>query len=520
MKKGTIVTGIITERRFPDKGVLLLEEGPCIVKNTLPGQEVEARIIKTRKGKMEARLLRVLRPAPTETVSPCPVYGDCGGCSSLTLPYGEECRIKEQQVRALLAGALESIDECSNECSDKCSDKCGDMSGDTCSDMSDDSDPRSAYASLDWFEGLLPSPVVSGYRNKMEFSFGNSELGGPLTLGMHRRGSFYDIVDAGGCVITDGDFRTIVRAAVDFFRGTGLPFYHRMKKEGYLRHLLVRKAAHTGEILVDLVTTSRVIPPSQEQTKGADMSRAETVFADTVLSEILHDYTDLLASLPLEGRLVGILHTVNDSPADVVRDDGTEILWGTGSITEDLLGLKFEITPFSFFQTNSLGAELLYSTVRDYLTDAEARHGTVYDLYSGTGTIAQLMAPVSRSVIGVEIVEEAVQAAVRNAAANGINNCSFVCGDVLKVLDDLTERPDLIILDPPRDGIHPKALPKILSYGVPQILYISCKPTSLARDLPAFVAAGYRPVRGTCVDMFPRTANVETVCLLSNTDAQ
>ncbi len=505
MKKGTIVTGTITERRFPDKGILLLEEGPCVVKNTLPGQEVEARITKTRKGKMEARLLSVLKPSPVEIPAPCPVYGDCGGCSSLSLPYEEECRIKEQQVRTLLTGAMETFRD--QKAAARRTTEEGtqaELGGQADSavqaDCAGQAEDMESLCSLSWFEGLIPSPVALCYRNKMEFSFGNSEKDGPLTLGMHRRGSFYDIVDAGTCMIVDEDFRGIVQATVNYFRASGLPFFHRMKKEGYLRHLLVRKAVHTGEILVDLVTAS---PDTAGVPREAD------------IPAILDGYAKVLTDLPTKGRIVGILHTTNDSPADVVRDDGTEILRGTDSITETLLGLHFEITPFSFFQTNSLGAEVLYATVRDYLSGAGARHGTVYDLYSGTGTIAQLMAPVSEQVIGVEIVEEAVEAAVRNARANGIDNCSFVCGDVLRVLDELEERPDLIILDPPRDGIHPKALPKILSYGVEQILYISCKPTSLARDLPVMMAAGYRPVRGTCVDMFPATANVETVVQLS-----
>ena len=199
-----------------------------------------------------------------------------------------------------------------------------------------------------------------------------------------------------------------------------------------------------------------------------------------------------------------------------------ESLFVTGHIyiifdhfTEELLGLRFKVTPFSFFQTNSYGAEVLYETARKFLTEKNDRCGIVYDLYCGTGTIAQLMAPFADKVIGVEIVEEAVEAARENAKRNGLSNCEFIAGDVLKVLDGIDEKPDTIILDPPRDGIHPKALPRIIAYGVENILYISCKPTSLARDLPAFIAAGYRPVRGMCVNQFPWTSSVETVVLLS-----
>ena len=464
MKKGDIIQGQITEVRFPNKGILETESGPCAVKNALTGQKVEVRISKKRAGRMEGTLLSVLERAPEEVDPPCPHFGTCGGCTWLMLPYEKELALKEGQVRTLLRQSLNEAFHLSG-------------SGEE--------------ADLSWFEGILPSPRAFGYRNKMEFSFGDEYKDGPLALGMHRRGSFYDIVNADGCRIVDEDYRRVLRATREYFDKAGISFYHRMQKKGYLRHLLVRKASLTGQILIDLVTTSQ---------------------EDHDLTE----WKDMLLGLPLEGTLAGILHTRNDSPADVIRDDGTEVLYGQASFQETLLGLTFTITPFSFFQTNSWSAEVLYDTARRYILDRGLeKDATVFDLYSGTGTIAQLMAPAAGKVIGVEIVEEAVEAARINAAANGLTNCSFIAGDVLKVLDQVEEKPDFIILDPPRDGIHPKALPKILSYGVENILYISCKPTSLARDLPSFIGAGYRPVRGVCVDQFPWTANVETIVLLS-----
>ena len=455
MKKGDLIEGIVREVKFPNKGIVETEDGICIVKNAITGQRVEARVNKKRKGRAEGALVRVLQRSPLEREVPCPAFGTCGGCTYLCLPYEEQCVIKERQVRELLQEALPE-----GEC-------------------------------LDWFEGVLESPVRYGYRNKMEFSFGDEYKDGPLALGMHRRGSFYDIVNADNCVIVDEDYRKILTAVRTYWEEKGASFFHRLRRAGYLRHLLVRKAAGTGEILIDLVTTS------QEKYD-------------------LQEFADLLRNLPLSGSIVGILHTVNDSVADVIRDDGTEVLWGRDYFAETLLGLEFKVTPFSFFQTNSRGAEVLYETARTFLTDAGMKKGVVYDLYCGTGTISQLMAPVSRKVIGVEIVEEAVEAARENALRNQIDNCEFIAGDVLKVLDGIEEKPDLIILDPPRDGVHPKALPKILAYGVDQILYISCKPTSLARDLPAFWEAGYRPVRGVCVDQFPWTSQIETIVLFSN----
>ena len=189
------------------------------------------------------------------------------------------------------------------------------------------------------------------------------------------------------------------------------------------------------------------------------------------------------------------------------------MLYGQDFIEETILGLRFKITPFSFFQTNSAGAEVLYSVARDYIGNTKDQ--IVYDLYSGTGTIAQMMASVAKEVVGVEIVAEAVEAAKLNAKLNGLDNCTFLAGDVLKVLDDIEVRPDMIVLDPPRDGIHPKALKKIISYSVQQMVYISCKPTSLARDLQELIASGYKVRRMSFVDMFVGTVHCESIVLLS-----
>ena len=348
------------------------------------------------------------------------------------------------------------------------------------------------------FIGIKSSPLKAAYRNKMEFSFGDEYKDGPLALGMHKRGSFYDLVTVSDCQIVDEDFRTILKTTLDYFSKHNITFFHRLTHKGYLRHLLVRKATKTGEILVDLVTTTQV--------EGFDEE------------ELLLGWRYALLCQHYSGTFKGILHTENDSVADVVKNEGTEVLYGDSYFYEELLGLKFKITPFSFFQTNSLGAEVLYETAREFILgdDQESLNGkTVYDLYSGTGTIAQMMAPVCKEVVGVEIVAEAVEAAKENAKLNGLGNCKFLAGDVLKVLDEIEEKPDYIILDPPRDGIHPKAIGKIIDYGVDNMVYISCKPSSLARDLEIFTARGYKVDKICCVDMFPNTVHVETVCLLT-----
>ncbi len=449
MKKGQIIEGKIVRVEFPNKGIMEIEEGKVTIKNTLPGQNVRCQIIKARKGRFEGRLLEVLEKSSLETViAPCEKYGVCGGCSLQSLSYEDQLKLKENWVKGI-------VDE-------------------VCKD----------YV----FEGIKGSPNALYYRNKMEFSFGDEVKDGPLALGLHKKGSFHDIVTADTCQIVHEDYNKILSCVLDYFKDLGLPFYHKMKHTGYLRHLLVRRATKTGEIIISLVTTSQEKPD-------------------------LTSLKDALLSLDLEGTIVGISNCINDGLADVVKADDMHLLYGKDYIYEELLGLKFKISTFSFFQTNSLGAEVLYSTARDYI--GETKDKLIFDLYSGTGTIAQVLAPVAKKVIGVEIVEEAVEAAKENAKLNGLTNCEFIAGDVLKMLDTIEERPDLIVLDPPRDGIHPKALSKIIDYGVDHMVYISCKPTSLARDLIVLQERGYKVEKVCAVDMFPMTNHVETVCLLS-----
>ncbi len=456
MKKGQVYEGIVIRVDFPNKGIVELEGEKVVVKNSIPGQRISFCINKIRSGKSEGRLIEVIENSPLENrEKSCRGYGECGGCSYQTLSYESQLDMKKHQVKRL-------IDQ-------------------VCKDYH--------------YEEILGSPVEWGYRNKMEFSFGDEYKNGPLALGLHKKGSFHDIINADDCVIVDKDFNMVLSCVLDYCSAIGASFFHKLSHKGYLRHLLVRKAVKTGEILVNIITTS--------QEEGIE----EDIFSTMVVK---------LLELPLTGKIVGILHTYNDSQADIVKSDRTVLLYGRDYIFEELLDLKFKISTFSFFQTNSLGAEVLYSKVREYV--GETKHRTIFDLYSGTGTIAQLLAPVAKKVTGVEIVEEAVEAAKENAALNGLTNCEFIAGDVLKVIDSLNDKPDIIVLDPPRDGIHPKALDKIINFGVERIVYISCKPTSLARDLDVLQAKGYKIDRVCAVDMFPETVHVETVVLMSRKD--
>lgn len=465
MKKGFCGEGIVKEIAFPNKGMVETAEGErVVVKNTIPGQKVSFAVNKARKGKCEARLIEIVERSPMECESAC-IHHECGGCIYQSLPYEKQLEIKSGQVQKLMEDAI----------------------GEACE-----------YE----FLGIKESPRQFAYRNKMEFSFGDEYKDGPLALGMHKKGSFYDLVTVNDCKIVDNDFKKILSVTLKFFQDRNIPYFHRLRHVGYLRHLLVRKAVKTGEILVDLVTTTSATEG------GLDVATEE---------DMLREWVYTLVSQCYEGVIKGILHTSNDSVADVVKNEGTETLYGEDFFYEELLGLRFQISPFSFFQTNSLGAEVLYSTAREFILNGDENSlggKVVYDLYSGTGTIAQMMAPVCKEVVGVEIVEEAVEAAKENAKLNGLTNCKFIAGDVLKALDDIEVLPDYIILDPPRDGIHPKALEKIIAYGVENMVYISCKPTSLARDLEVFLARGYEVKKIQCVDMFPGTYHVECVTLL------
>ena len=455
MKKGQIFEGIIEKVEFPNKGKVYVpeEDRYVIVKNGIPGQKVKFIVNKFKSGNAEGRLLEVLEKSEKETRTPvCSIFPACGGCMYQTMSYEDQMQMKGEQVREILESAMA---------------------------------PGKTFT----FEGVKASPKEFGYRNKMEFSFGDEYKDGPLSLGLHKKGSTYDVLTASDCKLVHQDMNKILMCVLEYFQNLGASYYKKMQHIGYLRHLLLRRGDTTGEILINLVTTTQ---------------------EDYDLTPLV----ELLLALQLEGKIVGILHILNDSLSDVVQSDETRVLYGQDFFYENLLGLEFKITPFSFFQPNSRGAEVLYTIVRDYIGDIHDM--TVFDLFSGTGTISQVLAPVAKEVIGVEIIEEAVEAAKENAARNGLENCRFIAGDVFKVLDDIEEKPDVIVLDPPRDGIHPKALPKILDYGVDTIVYISCKVTSLARDLAMFQARGYEVVKAVAVDQFCETVHVETVVLLSH----
>ena len=327
---------------------------------------------------------------------------------------------------------------------------------------------------------LIPSPKPLHYRNKMEFAFGDDKPGGELSLGIRKRRSMYEVATVEECALIPNEFREVARVVTDYFQSTGEAFFHRKKHTGCLRHLTVRLGEFTGEVLVMLSATSSLTAP---------------------LEPLVNE---LKKTCP---GLVGFLYAVNNGVSDVVKTEDVRVLYGRDWYKESLFGHDFEVAINAFFQTNSSGAEVLYGIVCDFARECESNR-LAMDLYCGTGTIARIVSQYFDRVVGIEITPEAIESAKRMAE----KNCEFYAGDVMKLMqDEVFENPDVIILDPPRDGINPKLIPKLAWLRPEKIIYVSCKPSSLARDIPLLKEHGYVPTIIKAVDMFPRTPHVEAI---------
>lgn len=373
----------------------------------------------------------------------------CGGCIYQGIDYGEQLRIKENEVLELL---------------------------------------QKKEVKTEVFDGIEGCPIQYRYRNKMEYTFGDMVKDGDMTLGMHKKGNFMSIITVDECQLVDEDFNRILSFTLNFAKEKDYKFYHKKTHRGLLRNLIVRKGQRTGELLVNIVTSSE---------EGFDEG----------------DFVSGLLNLNLNNDIVGILRTINDGLADAVICDELKILWGRDYYNEKLLDLNFKVSAFSFFQTNVEAVERLYTEALNLIDGLEGK--TVFDLYCGTGTISQIMALKAEKVVGIELVEEAVEAAKENAALNNLDNCEFMAGDVFEVLKTVEDKPDVIVVDPPRVGIQPKALDKILEYGVEQIVYVSCNPKTLADNVKYMEYYGYECKYMKPFDNFPFTRHVETVALLT-----
>ncbi|WP_026883346.1 23S rRNA (uracil(1939)-C(5))-methyltransferase RlmD [Clostridium akagii] len=439
----------IVDIEFPGVGIAYCEDKKINIKGAVPGQKVLAVISKAKKEYANAKLIKILNKIDGEIESKCVHFGVCGGCTHQFLDYKEQLRLKEKQVLKLFED--EEIEDFN-------------------------------------YQGIEQSPEQFEYRNKMEFTFGDIEKDSELTLGMHARNTAFGVVTVDKCALIHEDFKTILKAVVDYFKELGLPYYRVVKHQGFLRNLVIRRTKNTDEILVNLVTTSQNSFNKEE-------------------------FNNLITNLPLKAKLVGVLYTINDQLAGTVASDTVEILEGRDYIEEKVLGLNFKISPLAFFQTNTWGAEKLYEIVMDFMGPADSK--VIFDLYCGTGTIGQLAAGKAKRVIGIELIEEAVKAANENAVLNGLTNCSFIAGDVAKTVNTIAEKPDIIILDPPRPGLHPTALKYVIDFNADEIIYVSCNPKTLVVDLKKLIFNGYKIDKVKLMDMFPQTPHVETVVRLS-----
>ena len=463
MKKNDMIELKIVGIDYPAKpyGYYMDDERKCYVnKNVGIGQKISARVGKIKNNKIELRDIEILENGENTATPFCNKFNICGGCSFQYMSYDQQSDLKANLVFKMIDNTIKTKD----------------------------------YLKLP----TVKMEKTIEYRNKMEFSFGNEYKDGPVVLGLHKKNSFHDIVYVNDCMLMDNDFRTIMTYTNDFFRRNNIDFYHRLDHIGFLRNLVIRKGEKTKELSVNLITTSQV----------KDYS-------------IVDEWKSGLEKLILERDLKSIIHTINDDKSDSVKSDVEIILKGSRDINENLFGLNFKISPYSFFQTNSYGVEKLYGEViknLELITNNNKEKPVVFDLFSGTGTIGQIISKYSKQVYGIEIVEEAVIKANQNAKENNITNAEFIAGDVfvkLKEFDDRGIKPDILILDPPRAGVGEKTILKLIEYEVDNIIYVSCNPKTLATDLKIFEDNGYILKRLVCVDMFGYTPHVECVVLMS-----
>jgi len=432
---------------YGGNGVARLNGFVVFVRRGLPGDTVRARVTKVQRRHAEALVTEVLEPSPLRVEAPCAHYPACGGCRFQDLSYEAQVESKQDQVE----DALRRI------------------GGIT--------DPP--------IEPILPATDVFHYRNKLEYSF--TQLDDGPTLGFHKAGRWDEVLEIERCWLTTELGNAIRNTVREWARGDRLVAYDQTEQSGYLRHLVVREARNTGQVLTQLVTG-----PGERFDKGG--------------------FVDALRTHP---EVRSIHWSVNDSPAEVTNLP-SQLLWGEEWIEEELCSLRFRVRPNAFLQTNTQMAERLYGITREFaaLTGEE----TVYDLYCGIGTIGLLLASDALTVWGLDVSEESIACALENAELNGIGNAAYFAGNVGQSLADLHGRsgdPDLVVVDPPRAGLAGSALKRLGEVAAPRIVYVSCNPTTLAGDVKRLRADyGYEPQRVKPVDMFPHTPHVEAVSLL------
>jgi 23S rRNA (uracil1939-C5)-methyltransferase len=446
---------------FGGRGLAHHDERVVFVENALPGDRVKARVHRRRKDFWEARTLEVLRPSSHRQTAPCPYFGHCGGCKWQNLPYPEQLRHKHKQVDEALRriGGLSDF----------------------------------------VLEEIIPADPTYGYRNKMEFSFasrrwlrpeelGREDIPMQFALGLHVPGTFEKVLNIDDCLLQSENANAILREVQNWSRASGLPAYDLKQHTGILRFLVLRQAWHSNELMLNLVTSEPVV-------------------------EVMRPLAEALQRR--YPQLVAVVNGINARKAQVAFADRVELVAGRDYIRERLGHCAFNISVNSFFQTNTRQAEKLYAQVAKYagLSGAEE----VFDLYCGTGSIAIYLAADAAHVTGIEVIPEAIGDARANAAANGLRNTTFLLGDVREMLVRQERRPQLMILDPPRAGMHADVIDRIITMAPARLIYVSCNPTTMARDVQR-LQGRFRLDKVRPVDMFPHTYHIESVALLNRRD--
>lgn len=456
MKRKQKISVTIDKLAYGGKGVAKVDGQVVFVTGGLPGDRALVQITRKKSSYAEAKILALEDPSPLRVPAPCKHFGYCGGCKWQNLNYEEQLKFKTEQVRE----SLEHI----------------------------------AGVSPVQMHHALPSPLIFGYRNKMEFSFTDRRWLTPdelrdesaikgFGLGFHVPGSFEWVMDIDECLLQDEVMNGILQFTHAYFKNSDIPVFNLRSHQGILRFLVLRKSFYRNNYMVNLVT----FVPLQEQ---------------------LRDFTTrLVAKFP---RVTSVLNTVNRRFAQIATSEEEYLLHGSPVLEEKLGGFHFEISASSFFQTNPRQAENLYQTVQQFTGKG---HDRIWDLYSGTGTIGMFLAGNARKVVGFEVVESAVQDAIRNCEKNGISNCDFISGNVEKNLHLHTEKPDVVVCDPPRSGMHPDVVREILRAAPGRIVYVSCNPATMARDV-ALLKEQYQVAEVVPVDMFPHTYHIESVVRL------
>ena len=467
--RGEVVELTITDYSFGGRGIAKVptEEGFYIVfvDNSFPGQKIRARIEKKKKKFAEAKLIDIIERSKLEVLSD---FQEISGGPYIYVPIHLQEKAKKDTTLELFKriGKISNVE--------------------------------------DIFDEFISSPDHFFYRNKMEYSFSciehvpstGEEIDDAFALGFKRRGTWWKVESLDKpSGLFDQQWETILVDIRNFLKATELPAWHPPQKTGFFRHIVVRKSFFQDQLLLNLVTSS----------EGVEQFDAEA------FSQFLQ--------AKLGNRLAGFQHTINDNVADraKIENGSIRLLYGEDKVVEQIVGLSFEISMESFFQTNPKCAERLYNKALDYVFEGEINSSeVVMDLFCGTGTIGQILTTRKNDVkiIGVDIVEEAIQDARKNAKRNNISNINFFAADVgkfLKEFPDYQGKIGTIILDPPRAGIAPKTLLKVIELGAKNIVYISCNPSTQARDTETLLNAGYKLDKLSFVDQFPHTGHIESI---------